>query len=76
MAPQSMTGYGRGLSGNMKVEVRSFNHKNLDIHVSMPSYLYRYDVPIKKSIRGTLHRGRKSASMKNWQRNIIRPFLT
>jgi uncharacterized protein (TIGR00255 family) len=53
-----MTGYGRGLSGNMKVEVRSFNHKNLDIHVSMPSYLYKYDVPIKKSIRGTLHRGR------------------
>lgn len=58
MQPQSMTGYGRGVSGNFKVEVRSSNHKNLDIHINIPHYLFSYDSEIRKITRSKFNRGR------------------
>ena len=58
MQPQSMTGFGRGESGNFKVEVRASNHKNLDIHINVPHYLYSYDPSNRKSARNKFNRGR------------------
>ncbi len=52
-----MTGYGKGTSGNFKVEIRSSNHKNLDIHINMPYYLFSYEPEIKKIIKKTIERG-------------------
>ncbi len=52
-----MTGYGRGGSGNFKVEVRSFNHRGLDIQSKIPSYLYSYEPEIKKTVKKFFHRG-------------------
>ncbi len=58
MQPQSMTGFGRAEAGSFKVEVRSSNHKNLDIHINVPHYLYSYDPAIRKSARSRFNRGR------------------
>lgn len=58
MQPQSMTGFGRGEAGSFKVEIRSSNHKNLDIHINVPHYLYSHDPAIRKSARGMFTRGR------------------
>jgi uncharacterized protein (TIGR00255 family) len=58
MQPQSMTGYGRGLSGNFKTEIRSSNHKNIDIHINIPHYLFSYDYKIRKTVRKKFNRGR------------------
>lgn len=58
MMPQSMTGYGRGASGNYKVEIRSSNHKNLDIQVNIPYYFYSYESDIKKMVKQKFSRGR------------------
>ena len=58
MKPQSMTGYGKGSAGNFKVEIRSSNHKNLDIHINIPYYLYSYETEIKRIIKNTIERGR------------------
>ncbi len=58
MMPQSMTGYGRGISGNFKVEVRSTNHKSLDVHINVPYYLLFYEPEIKKIVKNKFHRGR------------------
>jgi uncharacterized protein (TIGR00255 family) len=58
MTPQSMTGYGRGTSGNFKVEVRSSNHKNIDININIPYYLFSYEPEIKKIVKKKFHRGR------------------
>lgn len=55
---QSMTGYGTGSSGNFRVEIRSVNHKNIDIHVNMPSYLYSCEPEIKKRVKARFQRGR------------------
>lgn len=52
-----MTGYGRGISGNFRAEARSFNHKNLDILVKLPSFLYPYENDIRKLVRSRFTRG-------------------
>lgn len=57
MNPQSMTGYGRGIAGNIKVEARSINHKNLDIQIKLPSFLYPYENEIRKLVKSKFQRG-------------------
>ena len=54
---QSMTGYGKGIAGNFRVEMRSSNHRNLDIRINVPQYLYYYVPEIRKLIKEKFHRG-------------------
>jgi len=58
MQIQSMTGFGKGAAGNFKVEIRSVNHKNLDIQLSIPAYMYSYEPEIKKLVKNRFQRGR------------------
>ncbi len=58
MQPQSMTGYGRGSSGSFRVDIRSSNHKNIDININVPNYLFSYDLEIRKRVKKVLTRGR------------------
>ncbi len=53
-----MTGYGRGISGNFRVDIRSSNHKNLDIQINIPNYLFSYEPEIKKIVKKKFSRGR------------------
>ncbi len=55
---QSMTGYGRGVTGNFKVEIRSSNHRNRDIRINIPSYLYYYEPEIRNMVKEKFQRGR------------------
>ncbi len=58
MQPQSMTGYGRGTSGNFRIDIRSSNHKNIDININVPNYLFSYDIEIRKRVKNVVKRGR------------------
>jgi uncharacterized protein (TIGR00255 family) len=58
MTPQSMTGYGRGVSGSFKIEAKSSNHKNIDVHINLPYYLFSYETEIRKLVKKKLNRGR------------------
>ncbi len=58
MQPQSMTGYGRGEAGAFRVEIRSSNHKNIDIHINLPYYLFSFDPEIRKRVKRKFSRGR------------------
>jgi uncharacterized protein (TIGR00255 family) len=53
-----MTGYGRGESDHFKVEIRSSNHKGLDININAPHYLFSYDPEIRKRVKQRFSRGR------------------
>lgn len=53
-----MTGYGRGAAGNFKVEIRSSNHKNLDIQINVPYYLFSHEPGLRKQIKNKFNRGR------------------
>ncbi|KPJ99983.1 MAG: hypothetical protein AMK71_08840 [Nitrospira bacterium SG8_35_4] len=72
MQPQSMTGYGRGAVGNFKVEIRSSNHKNLDIQINVPYYLFSHEPEIRKQIKNRLNRGRIDVYVPRSEDGIVR----
>lgn len=53
-----MTGYGKGIAGNFRVEIRSSNHKNLDININAPHFLFSLDPEIRKTVKKKFSRGR------------------
>src|SRR5215468_5998073 len=59
---KSMTGYGQGtMSGNnfsVIVDLRSVNHRTLDIHWRAPQDLASLEIPLKKMIQAAVARGR------------------
>ncbi|WP_422485196.1 YicC/YloC family endoribonuclease [Gudongella sp. DL1XJH-153] len=59
---RSMTGYGKGESENqlykLKIELKSVNHRYLDINVKLPRYLIYLEESIKKLIKERMHRGK------------------
>ncbi|MCX7770505.1 MAG: YicC family protein [Proteobacteria bacterium] len=58
----SMTGFSSGSfvinSFNFTVEIKSYNHKYLDIFLKLPKYLNFLEAPIRKEITENLKRGR------------------
>jgi uncharacterized protein (TIGR00255 family) len=59
---KSMTGYGQGLASGdsfkVKIELRSVNNRNLDIHWRGPQELAALEIPLKKQIQAAVARGR------------------
>lgn len=59
---RSMTGYGKGEASNndfrIKAELKSVNHRYLDITVKLPRYLIYLEESIKKTVKEKLGRGK------------------
>ncbi len=59
---KSMTGYGKGEAENnlfrLKIEIKSVNHRYLDINIKSPRYLIYLEEKIKKTIKKDLNRGK------------------
>lgn len=55
---QSMTGFGAAEKGGFRVEVRSLNHRYIEISVKMPSVLMEHEMPIRNIIRERFARGK------------------
>ncbi|MEW5974554.1 MAG: YicC/YloC family endoribonuclease [Acidobacteriota bacterium] len=59
---KSMTGFGRGRFSSpgfaCSVEVRSVNHRFLDLHVRVPTELSPLEVPLRRFIQSKIRRGR------------------
>ncbi len=53
-----MTGYGLGEGGGIRVEMRSVNHRYLDISVRLPERLMSCEAPLRALIASRLRRGR------------------
>ena len=70
----SMTGYGRGdhHSGDVSVtaEIRSVNHRFLDIHVRCPSRFLSWEMRVRSMVRKSVKRGKVDVflSVKDWGR--------
>jgi uncharacterized protein (TIGR00255 family) len=58
----SMTGYGRGTTGNKKIsieaEIKSINSRYLDIYFRLPSSLQSKEYELREFIKGKLKRGK------------------
>jgi len=55
---KSMTGFGKGEGGGFVVEMRSVNHKFLDLSIKLPRQLMPIEGRVKKTVSDRLSRGR------------------
>lgn len=55
---QSMTGFGSAEKDSFKVEIRSVNHRFLDISMKVPQNLSRHEMPLRNMVRERFSRGR------------------
>ena len=55
---RSMTGYGAAEREGFKVEMRSLNHRYLDVNVRMPSFLIEHEMPVRNFIKDRFARGK------------------
>lgn len=55
---QSMTGFGSAERDGLRVEVRSLNHRHMDISVRIPSVLMEHNMPVRNIIKDTFVRGK------------------
>lgn len=55
---QSMTGFGSAEKDSFKVEIRSVNHRFLDISMKIPQNLSHYEMPLRNILRERFSRGR------------------
>ncbi len=67
MAIQSMTGFGRGANqsdgGAFYAEVKSVNHRHLDVRIRLPKFLSLSETGIKAAVADVLSRGRIEISV-------------
>ena len=55
---QSMTGFGSATNDSFTVEIRSLNHRYLDISMKMPPYMSQHEIPLRNILKGQFQRGR------------------
>ncbi|MDA8433433.1 MAG: YicC family protein [Nitrospiraceae bacterium] len=53
-----MTGFGSAEQGGCRVEVRSVNHRFLDLHMRAPSFLNQLEIPFRNLVKERFARGK------------------
>ncbi len=53
-----MTGYGFAEQDGFRVEIRSLNHRFMEINIRMPPDLLRYEIPLRNILRERFSRGK------------------
>lgn len=53
-----MTGYGAAEREGFKVEVRSLNHRHIDVSVKIPQALIEHDIPLRNKVKERFARGK------------------
>ncbi len=55
---QSMTGFGVAEKGDFKVEIRSLNHRFLDVSIKLSPFLSGYEMPLRNLVKDKFSRGK------------------
>lgn len=58
-----MTGFGSAENDDFRVEIRSLNHRFIDILIKMPPYMGQHEIPLRNIIKEKFHRGRLDVSV-------------
>lgn len=53
----SMTGFGRAVEGQLRVEIQAVNRKHLDISVSLPNAFSRFECEVRRWVAARVQRG-------------------
>ncbi len=60
---QSMTGFGSASNADFFVEIRSLNHRFIDISIKMPQFMSQYEIPLRTILKENFERGRFDVSI-------------
>ncbi len=60
---QSMTGFGSAEKDGCRVEVRSLNHRFLDVYIKVPAFLGRYEIEFRNLLKKKFSRGKFDVSI-------------
>jgi len=60
---QSMTGFGSASNADFSVEIRSLNHRFIDISIKMPQFMSQYEIPLRTILKENFERGRFDVSI-------------
>src|SRR3990170_9113489 len=55
---QSMTGFGSAEKKGFRVEIRSLNHRFMDITIKAPPHMSQYDLSLRNILKERFQRGR------------------
>ncbi|MFZ6016307.1 MAG: YicC/YloC family endoribonuclease [Nitrospirota bacterium] len=58
-----MTGFGSAEKNGFRVEIRSLNHRFIDIAIKLPPYLNYHDIPLRNILKERFRRGRFDVSV-------------
>jgi uncharacterized protein (TIGR00255 family) len=58
-----MTGFGSAENNGFRVEIRSLNHRFMDIAIKMPPYMSQYEIPLRSILKTRFQRGRFDVSV-------------
>jgi uncharacterized protein (TIGR00255 family) len=58
-----MTGFGSATNHDFTVEIRSLNHRFIDISLKMPPYMSRYEISLRNILKEKFRRGRLDVSI-------------
>jgi uncharacterized protein (TIGR00255 family) len=60
---QSMTGFGSATNKDFSVEIRSLNHRFIDIAIKMPAHMSQHEIALRNKIKEKFQRGRFDVSV-------------
>ena len=72
---QSMTGFGSAEREGCKVEIRSINHRFLDIYVRLPSFLNQLEMSFRNIVKEHFSRGKIDISVTISERAALDPDI-
>jgi uncharacterized protein (TIGR00255 family) len=55
---QSMTGFGSASHNSFMVEIRSLNHRHIDIFLKLPAYMNQHEIALRNILKEHFQRGR------------------
>jgi uncharacterized protein (TIGR00255 family) len=58
-----MTGFGSVENNGFRIEIRSLNHRFMDIAIKMPPYMGQYEIPLRNILKTKFQRGRFDVSV-------------
>lgn len=66
-----MTGFGSAEKNGFRAEIRSLNHRFIDISIKIPPYLSQYDITLRNILKERFNRGRFDVSVSTDNHKLI-----
>ncbi len=70
-----MTGFGSSAADDFTIEIRSLNHRFIDISLKLPQFMARHEIPLRSILKERFQRGRFDVSISLTEAGAARPKI-